>query len=377
MAIPSTTPILAPQPYTLRVVHADQRDTWERFTASLGGHLLQSWQWGDLKAQTGWSPLRLALIEQHSQHMIATAQILRRGAPHFPLRLGHLAYLPRGPVLDWSQPALCSAFFTLLDAHLSRRGAIALRLEPDVDAESESGIRIAQQLHTLALQPTIPTQPVRSIILDLTPDETTLLAQLKEKWRYNVRLATRKGVTVRLATTRDDVRSWYTLLQTTSVRDHFGIHTLDYYLHAWNILAPQHGRLLLAEHEGQLLAGIFVSLYARQAIYLYGASSNEQRQLMPNYLLQWEAIRWAKSAGANSYDFWGIPATDHTDEAMAGVYRFKSGWGGRVIQFPGAFERIYHPLLFTLAQRFLAASATSRAKEEDRPAHHSIEQHEQ
>ena len=197
-------------------------------------------------------------------------------------------------------------------------------------------------------------QPLRTIVLDLSPDEATLLAQMKEKWRYNVRLGSRKGVTVRVAETRADVEAWYRLLQTTGERDDFGIHTLDYYARAWELFAPSgQGRLLLAEHEGQLLAGIFLGLFARQAIYLYGASSNEQRQLMPNYVLQWEAIRWAKSRGARQYDFWGIPATNDESEAMAGVYRFKSGWGGRVVQYVGSYEQVYRPLAMKLARKFM------------------------
>jgi lipid II:glycine glycyltransferase (peptidoglycan interpeptide bridge formation enzyme) len=151
-----------------------------------------------------------------------------------------------------------------------------------------------------------------------------------------------------------DVQAWYRLLQTTRERDQFGIHTLDYYLRAWHVFAPrQQGRLLLAEHEGQLLAGIFVGLFGSQAIYLYGASSNEQRHLMPNYLLQWEAIRWAKQQGASLYDFWGIPETDDEAEAMSGVYRFKRGWGGRIVQFLGGYERVYRPLAMSVARRFM------------------------
>jgi lipid II:glycine glycyltransferase (peptidoglycan interpeptide bridge formation enzyme) len=178
---------------------------------------------------------------------------------------------------------------------------------------------------------------------------------MKEKWRYNLRLAERKGVKVRAAQSVEDVQAWYNLMQITSERDQFGIHTLDYYLQAWRIFTPrQQGRLLLAECEGQLLAGIFVSLYAKQGIYLYGASSNEQRNLMPNYLLQWEAIRWAKAQGAKQYDFWGIPATDAEAEAMAGVYRFKSGWGGEVVRFVGCYQHVYHPRAMSVAQRFIS-----------------------
>jgi len=177
---------------------------------------------------------------------------------------------------------------------------------------------------------------------------------MKEKWRYNIRLAGRKGVQVRLAQTVEDMQNWYNLLQTTSIRDSFGIHMLAYYLRAWQIFSPRNqAQLFLADYNGQLLAGIFVGLMAKQAIYLYGASSNEQRQLMPNYLLQWEAIRSAKRQGATTYDFWGIPETDDQDEPMAGVHRFKSGWGGRITRFLGNYEYAYHPLAMQLVRKVI------------------------
>jgi peptidoglycan pentaglycine glycine transferase (the first glycine) len=205
----------------------------------------------------------------------------------------------------------------------------------------------------LNFRPARPVQPIRTIMLDLTPDEQGLLTNMKEKWRYNIRLAGRKGVQVRPARGREDVQAWYRLLQTTGQRDSFGIHTFDYYWQAWQIFTPlQQAQLFLAEYEGQLLGGIFVGSMARHAIYLYGASGNENRNLMPNYLLQWEAIRWAKSQGATSYDMWGIPETDDADEAMVGVYRFKSGWGGRVARFAGNYEHVFHPLAMRLARKW-------------------------
>ncbi len=339
--------------YSLRAVPSTQRKEWDCFVNEHPqGHFLQSWGWGELKASSGWYPLRLALWDTTSDKIVAATQVLRRTAPHVPLRLGHLAYIPKGPVLDWPDETLCTTFFRQLHACLRRDGAIALRMEPNWNGDENMFLdyMVQQRMHSAQA-----VQPLRTIILDITPDETTLLAGMKEKWRYNVRLASRKGVTVRVAETIEDVQAWYTLLETTGERDKFGIHTLAYYLQVWRIFAPSDTvRLLLAESsDGQLLAGIFVSLFARQAIYLYGASSNEQRQLMPNYLLQWEAIRWAKSCGACSYDFWGIPDTEDEDEAMAGVYRFKRGWGGSVVQFPGCYEYIYRPLTMRVAEKFL------------------------
>ncbi|GCE25684.1 hypothetical protein KDA_11680 [Dictyobacter alpinus] len=336
----------------LRAVPVDQREEWDTFVAGHRyGHFLQSWDWGELKATAGWSPLRLALYVDGK--IVAAAQVLRKTAPHVPLALGHLAYVPRGPVLDWLQPGLCEQFFTQLDRYLRRRGAIALRWEPDVDQESPEGELLARfaAARRAGLVPTV--QPQRTIVLDLEANEERLLAQMKEKWRYNVRLGLRKGVQIRVASSPADVEAWYALLQTTGERDQFGIHSLTYYQQAWKVFAPDDRlRLLLAEYDGQLLAGIVVVVLAGQAIYLYGASSNAQRQLMPNYVLQWEAIRWAKQRGARLYDFWGIPATDAEDEAMAGVYRFKRGWGGRVVHYAGGYEHTYRPLLMRVARRF-------------------------
>jgi len=346
---------LSQPPYVLRSMPVEQREQWDCFiNEHLQGHFLQSWGWGEQKAASGWHPLRLALWDTTNDQIIAAAQVLQRTAPHVPLRLGHLAYIPKGPVLDWFNKPVRNTFFTQLHRLLRFQGAIALRVELGQEQDDEDSTTIKEYLTQQHMQPIHAVQPARTIVLDITPDEATLLARMKEKWRYNVRLAGRKGVTVRVAETIEDVQAWYRLLETTGERDQFGIHTLSYYIQVWRTFTScNQARLLLAEHNGQLLAGIFVSVYSRQAIYLYGASSNEQRQLMPNYLLQWEAMRWAKSCGATSYDFWGIPETDDENEAMAGVYRFKSGWGGRVVQFLGNYECVYRPLTMKLAEKFL------------------------
>ena len=346
------------QRYILRAV-GDGDGQWEWWDDIVGGHenghLLQSWGWGELKRRAGWLPRRFALWDQERQRVVGAAQVLCRTLPGLPLRAGYLAYVPKGPVVEWKQPELCAALLTQLCERLRYEGAMTLLLEPGIITRTADDDCLWQAFAPLPVRPTQAIQPVRSILLDVTPCEETLLARMKEKWRYNVRLAGRKGVTVRVAATEDDVRAWYRLLQMTGERDAFGIHTLDYYLSVWRIFAPrQQVRLLLAEYDGQVLAGIFVGLFAREAIYLYGASGNEQRNLMPNYLLQWEAIRWAKAQGASRYDFWGIPATDDEREAMAGVYRFKSGWGGEIVRFVGCYEHVLRPGMMGVARKILS-----------------------
>src|SRR5947207_9359618 len=384
---------MSSQSYVLREVPADQWKQWDQFVNEHPrGHFLQSWGWGELKANGGWYPLRLALMDEQQQQIVVTAQVLCRTPAHLPLWTGHLSYNPKGPVIDRSQPQLCQAFFTQLNAYLRQRGALALRMEPNQEVkaleqvpmttssivgkpclgdrhESPGGSHAPfagtlsggevtlfgeQAPLPLLLYPVPPIQPVRTILLDLAPDEATLLAHMKEKWRYNLRLAERKEVKVREARTHEDVHAWYALMQTTSERDHFGIHTLDYYLRAWQIFVPrQQARLVLAEYGGQALAGIFVALFARQGIYLFGASGDEHRNLMPNYLLQWEAICWAKQQGATRYDFGGIAATDNENDPLAGIYRFKRGWGGEVVRFVGCYEHIYRPVAMKLAKRYV------------------------
>ena len=369
--------------YVLHKIPAARWKQWDQFVnRHPRGHFLQSWGWGELKAKGGWYPLRLALLDEQQQQILAAAQVLCRSGAPLPLWTGHLAYIPKGPVIDWSHPGLCQAFFAQLNAYLARRGALALRMEPNQEVKVVEQVLMTGNMKAssmvgepclgdryplarilsgeevslpLLLYPVPPIQPVRTILLDLAPDEATLLAHMKEKWRYNLRLAERKGVKVREARTREDVHAWYALLQTTSERDHFGIHTLDYYLRAWHTFVPrQQARLFLAEYGGQVLAGIFVALFARQGIYLYGASGDEHRNLMPNYLLQWEAIRWAKQQGATQYDFGGIAATDNENEPLAGVYRFKRGWGGNVVRFVGCYEHIYRPVAMKMAKRYIA-----------------------
>jgi peptidoglycan pentaglycine glycine transferase (the first glycine) len=346
--------------YTLHPLSSSQQAEWDAFVIGHPqGHFLQSWGWGELKEGASWKPLRLALWDNTEQNLVAAAQVLRRTAPNLPPRLGHLAYVPKGPVLDWTASTpngerLARLFLLKLRHFLRGQGALALRIEPNLEAGTSEGQAALACLKELGFREVQAIQPPRTIMLDLRPDEETLLARMKEKWRYNVRLAARKGVEVRMARTLEELRAWYTLLQTTGERDHFGIHTFDYYRKAWELFVPrQQASLFLAYAEDELLAGIFVSLPGNEAIYLYGASSNARRNLMPNYLLQWEAIRQAKQAGARSYDFWGIPPTDEADEAMAGVYRFKSGWGGRVVSFLGNYEYAYYPLVMRVAKKIV------------------------
>jgi lipid II:glycine glycyltransferase (peptidoglycan interpeptide bridge formation enzyme) len=226
-------------------------------------------------------------------------------------------------------------------------------------------------------------QPTTTIHIDLRPSPEAILTQMKPKWRYNIRLAERKGVTVRLGTEADLVE-FYRLSQVTSQRDGFAIHTEAYYRTAWQLFQPSHsGALFIAEFVGKAIAAIMVFMCGRMALYLYGASSNEDRHRMPNHLLQWRAMLWAKERGCEVYDLWGVPevsaegrgtedrrqgmrneepATSDERRVMSdqlpmtnnqlplGLLRFKEGFGGRVVRYVGAYDIVYRPWLYRLLQ---------------------------
>ena len=227
----------------LRLIPIEQQHLWDAFiSTSPSGHLLQSWGWGELKASVGWHPLRLALCDSKREQIVAAAQVLRRTPLHLPLALGHLAYIPKGPVFDWSghdDSKLVQTLFSQLRLNLVKQGALALQAEFACETESQESKLLLRDLDAMHFQRVQAIQPGRTIILDLSPGEDMLLANMKEKWRYNIRLAGRKGVQIRAAETVEDVESWYGLLQTTSSRDRFGIHTLEYYRRAWQIFAPR------------------------------------------------------------------------------------------------------------------------------------------
>ena len=192
--------------YVLRALSSSRQAEWDAFVdGHPQGHFLQSWGWGELKAGAHWHPLRLALLEQETGTMVAAAQVLRRTALRLPPRLGHLAYIPRGPVLDWTATtengeSLARLFVLKLRNYLRAQGALALHIEPGPPAHTPAGQAARACLKALDWREIQAIQPARTIVLDITPGEETLLAAMKEKWRYNVRLAARKGVEVERAT---------------------------------------------------------------------------------------------------------------------------------------------------------------------------------
>jgi lipid II:glycine glycyltransferase (peptidoglycan interpeptide bridge formation enzyme) len=304
--------------------------------------------------------------------LVAGAQVLTR---RLPAGLGRLAYVPKGPLVDWADEEQVSALLAALDHTARSQGAIALMVEPDLPDEATH----RERLRSFGLRPSplgslqprrtivVDISPdedavLRTIVVDISPDEDAVLAAMKSKTRYNVRLAGRKGVTVRDAT-EADLPTFHALTAATGARDRFGIHATAYYEAAYGLFVPQGwARLLLAEVEGEPVAAVMVFALPPRAWYFYGASGNVHREKMPTYLLQWEAMRWAKSLGCTTYDLWGVPDEDRETlevefaqrrDGLWGVYRFKRGFGGQLVRSVGAWDQVYTPLRYQLYRRTL------------------------
>jgi len=314
---------------------------WDAFISRFSNpHILQTSPWGQLKADFGWKLLHIASCECGAQILI------KRIIPGI-----NFAYIPKGPIgVNWDQ------LMPEIDAICRGRKCVFLKLEPDYwmkDGPRQADIN--QQLPESFIQSHHSIQPMRTLVIDITGEETQILGRMKQKTRYNINLALKKSVIVKPHT---DLGTFYDLMEVTGQRDQFGIHSLAYYQRAYDLFhAHDLCQLLLAEFEGTPISALIVFRVGNRAWYFYGASSNLHRDRMPNYLLQWEAIRWAKSQGCIEYDLWGVPDVDLAtleanfatrSDSLWGVYRFKRGFGGELKRSIGPWDRVYNPFLYKL-----------------------------
>jgi len=355
---------------------------WDNLIASLpGAHFLQTAEWSQVKAQVGWKPFYLVwgtedgktslYINQWPAHISvsAAALVLQRELKlgGFSARL-RMLYTPKGPLLDWENESLKERVLIDLQIFARQENAIFIKIDPDVIiGHGEPGSEPIQEKSTAAaVQKYLETNGWRfstdqvqfrnTVLLDLTGSESELLERMKQKTRYNIRLASRKGVAVRPGTAAD-YPQLYRMYAETAVRDGFIIRDEAYYQMVWSIFNRSPSQTLsnnprayplIAEVDGEPVAALVMFAFAERAWYLYGMSRESHREKMPNYLLQWEAIRLARENGCRIYDLWGAPDTFNDTDSMWGVYRFKEGLGGQVARFLGAWDYPAHRITYRL-----------------------------
>lgn len=303
---------------------------------------LQSWGWGDLKATTGWRPHRLRFIADGNR-TVGACSVLERSIPG----LGSLLYAPRGPILDWSDGPVAARAMRELTEFARNRHAIALKCDPALptDAPGCAATLAAAGFRRIQAGPSFEgVQPMFVMHLDLAGrDQDALLGAMSPKTRYNIRLSARKGVTVRVGE-EPDLRTFYDLLLETAHRDGFTVRSFAYFQAMWrHVLRPGLGYLLLADADGQALAGAIIFQMGNTAWYLYGASSSRRRDLMAPYAVQWEAITRALRDGKTRYDFRGVSGDLSPDHPLYGLYRFKHGFGAYLVEYVGEWDLALRP----------------------------------
>jgi lipid II:glycine glycyltransferase (peptidoglycan interpeptide bridge formation enzyme) len=299
-------------------------------------HLLQTWEWGSFKSRHGWEPKRYLWVDQETDKPRAAASVLTRRLS--PLPIG-VMYVPKGPSLDYTNGALLDLVLAQLETAAQQTWAPFIKIDPDVTPHTGVGEAVLRTLRRRRWRRSEEEIQFRNtVLLDLGPSLDDLLMGMKSKWRYNVRLAKRSGVTVRRGSS-DDLSLLYDIYAETANRGEFVIRPESYYRDAWgSFIEAGLAQPLIAEVKEEPVAMVVIYRFDERAYYMYGGSRSLHRDKMPNNLLQWEGIKWAKERGCTVYDMWGAPDELDESDPMWGVYRFKEGFGGKFVEHIGAWD---------------------------------------
>lgn len=335
---------------------------------------LQTEFWADFKGSHGWKTFffifdgdnvsKVKSLKECKENEKCLSVLVRS----FSLKIKKfsIAYIPMSPEFSSNEENLSQKFSNELES-ISKKifkflpeDTICIRFDPALDFESleeknnfVSNVKKLFKQHNTKKEnfriekTATDIQPPDTVLLSLLESEEKILSEMKSKWRYNIRLASKKGVEVKSYSAKDAdfpcaFEEFFKLFMQTSERDGVQFHQKNYYLDLLNSSAETQNapivRLYLAKHEADVLAGIITLFCKKEAVYLYGASGNIKRNFMPAYLLQWNAICDAKKIGCPVYDFYGCPPEENKNHPMHGLFLFKTGFGGKLIHRPGSFD---------------------------------------
>lgn len=311
------------------------------------GHFAQSLKWAKLKKE--WKHETVIVRDAEGKIKGAMLLLIRKT----PIFNSSLVYSPRGPVCDIDDKETFEELTKKAEEIAKKHKAFMMKMDPDIsntDMEfkkmaKETGYKIIEKIKDLN-EIAHPRIVFRLNLKDKTEDE--IFASFHQKTRYNIRLATKKGVTVREGT-RKDVAEFQKIMEVTGARDKFPIRSTEYFEEMYDTMGENHVKILFADYEGEAIACTYNFLYGNKVWYMYGGSLNEKRNLMPTYLLQWEGIKWAKQNNCDIYDFRGICATDE-EHRNEGLYRFKKGFNPDLIEFTEIYK-VYNPFIYFIFKK--------------------------
>lgn len=307
----------------MNLIEVKDKDTLNNFLMSFShSRFLQSFDWGEFQEEVGFKIFRLGV--EDSADFKAAATLIKKKLP-----FGNYFYCPHGPIFK-DISASCF-FFDKVTELAHKEKAAFIRFEPEENFKS-CKIKTSR---------TLDVQPKKTLVLDLSKSEEELLSGMHQKTRYNIRLAEKKGVTIRRSDISEFEKFW-SLLEKTGRRDSFRLHNREYYKKMLGI-DDKYIKLFFGEFQGEIIcAGIF-SLFGDTATYIHGASGDEYKNVMAPYLLHWQAIKQFRLWGFKYYDFFGID-----EKKWPGVTRFKKGFGGKEIEYPGTFDLVFNNKFYSL-----------------------------
>jgi lipid II:glycine glycyltransferase (peptidoglycan interpeptide bridge formation enzyme) len=347
--IPTLTPTILSPAY---------RAEWNAFVYQHPyGHLMQSFEWGDYKSQMNWQAIRLGL--RQGANLVAGAQILLKSLPGLPVSV---AYIPKGPVVDFENRPLTQHLFQLIHHLAQRKRVLFLKIEPVQNHAASTAAFLSQ----LGFKPSPQTnQPRSTQVVDLRPGPDEVLLNMRKTTRKLIRRGLRNADLIVRPGTIADLTTLQALISTTADLKGFPAHPLNYYRLAWQAFCQPkpntaQSHILVAEYQGQPLAVKLFFTYKERSMHFWGGYSREHSDVHASYLIQWAAMEKAMSLGCTACDLWGIPdevgamlnrgeeiPKDRTGD-LWGPYNFKRGFGGQVEYYLGAYDYAYWPALYWL-----------------------------
>ena len=298
--------------------------------------LMQSMNWADVKK--GWES-EYVYLEEDGKIVMAMSLVIRK-----IIGSKSMIYAPRGPVGDVYDIQKVKKITEEVDKIAKKYNAFVFRFDPERyydEKLEEMYVKEGYKVRNKKFGKNELIQPRYNMILNISgKTEEEVFKGYSEKTRYNVRVAKRKGVTVRYSRDVEDLKTFYNLYVVTGIRDKIASRPYDYFERMLNTFDENHMRIYIAEFEGEALSAAIAINYGKKTFYLYGASSNEKRNLMPNYLMQQEMIEWAIETGCDLYDFGGVFILDKSN----GLYKFKEGFCRQegVTEFIGEIDKVYN-----------------------------------
>lgn len=322
----------------LNKYNEDEVNKYKEFVKSKDVSFMQAIEWGGVK--NNW--IQEVVYLEDDEKIIAGMSLLIKKVIKLK---SSIIYIPRGPVCDVTNINIIEKLLDEAKPIIKKYNAFVVKMDPQIEFDEKIIEKYKECGFTISKNNEKNIQPIYNMVLNIeNKTEYEILNEFSSKTRYNVRLARKKGIKIRYSRDKDDLKIFYDLYKITTIRDKIGCRPYDYFERMISSYNDDNLRIYIAEFNGQALASAIATNFGNEVFYVYGASSNEKRNLMPNYLMQFEMIKWGCQTNCKKYNFGGLlnPSMEN------GLYRFKVGFCKKegLKKYVGEIDKVYNKLLY-------------------------------